>query len=349
MFSGCSDFNISGGSFNHVGRDQYNNNNNTTNHIRGSQNNYETVNHGNGNVTNNGVQLVPEPKRRGPKRQPWGPNPAEPYPREPEYYPQASRNYSAPPRRPRPPHVMSDPAGYDDYLEPQEEPGYYPNYGQMHDDSGYGGYVPPPPRSRYGRGPGDGYGRPSPRPQQQPGYPPYDDYAGYRPGSAPAQSWNPPPNQNSYTPPPHAYHPNNAQRRPDFAQNQGPGDYAYDHEQSSNQRSRVPNAAYDGYASRQQPGQAWNPGPGQQSYPPPPSSSRGSEREYRQDPQVQQPPRTSRNPFATRSPPEQQREQEKDDDDDMNMEDEHESGSGSGGNGSRGAGGSVKFSRNDAR
>ncbi|ESK88141.1 hypothetical protein Moror_5587 [Moniliophthora roreri MCA 2997] len=93
-------------------------------------------------------------------------------------------------------------------------------------------------------------------------------------------------------------------------------------------------------------------GPGQQPYPSPPSSSRGSEREYR---------RPSRNLFAARSPPEhqQQLEQEKDEDGDMEIEDEHESGSGSGsrsrGRGPGDAGGpgsageSVKFSRNDAR
>ncbi|KAK7032535.1 hypothetical protein VNI00_012933 [Paramarasmius palmivorus] len=104
MFSHCHHFDINGGDFNNVQGNQHNYHHNTTNHVRGSHNTYKTINRGNYNVTNNGVDHG------------WGWDYGadddwdddDDFPPPPSHFQQS--------RRPRMPYTPSDPAayGYDD-------------------------------------------------------------------------------------------------------------------------------------------------------------------------------------------------------------------------------------------
>ncbi|KAK7038988.1 hypothetical protein VNI00_010380 [Paramarasmius palmivorus] len=197
MFNDASRFSISGGTFSNVGRDQYNNSNNTTNHIRGSHNQYHTENHGSHNVTNNGVTYgqwgddededewdsgedeheyerqqayYPRPRGMGPQygRGRYGPPPRPPY--RPQPYPNDAF-------RPRMPYAATDPY-------------YYPGPGQ-HPQDYYPDYEAPERPGMQPRNSAPYPDYPDPRQRQRPGpyYPEaYDERYG-----PPRQSQSPPP------------------------------------------------------------------------------------------------------------------------------------------------------------
>lgn len=153
MFSHCHHFDINGGGFNHVQGNQHNYHHNTTNHVRGSHNTYKTINRGNHNVTNNGVDHG------------WGwpgdygadddwDDDDDDFPPPPPHLQQ--------PHRPRMPHAPSDPEayGYDNGFA-------VPRHWESH---------PEPPRSAppvMTENPGDRHHLNGPSPFHTQSYPPH--------------------------------------------------------------------------------------------------------------------------------------------------------------------------------